>query len=372
LHNEEKAAFCAECGAFLEWEGKKVEPDPKPEPTAAAASALPTVAATGPASIHESGTPTLETPEVEAPKAENAGSDVVRTAEALLAEPEAVKPGRPITRPPVPRHDPAPVQTATPGEVTCRTCGAGNDPGRHLCQRCGTSLEELSGDQPLQTPAPERVPWWRKIRPPGAGAGKRKARDDSSGRPKIDEALIKRAIAVAVTIGVLLCIVVPGIRRPIKRNANSLMGKIVYHYTLADVTSADAFGNDIGGHAALNVFEGDAKSFWAAPAAKPGTPARIRLFLDRPSDVALIRITPGDPNNFLGSARPRRIEYQFSDRKTHSALQIENSHSAQKFKVRGRKTAYVDFTVVDIYPAPGSPWYFAVDRIEIFKKTPGL
>jgi hypothetical protein len=129
--------FCESCGAFLEWEGERVDPAP-PRPTRApgtgAAPAAP--APTGP------------------PPAAGAGA----------AGPPGGAPPGPAPRAAAPAGTPPPlaVPAAPPGpgaSVTCLECGADNDGDRRFCRRCGSSLDLVAlAGPPAAPPAPGPVP----------------------------------------------------------------------------------------------------------------------------------------------------------------------------------------------------------------------
>ena len=304
------------------------------------------------------------------PAPAGAGAGATPDGSVAARQPEAVKPGRPVARQ-VQRQAGEPVQRINPGDLICGQCGQGNDPSRNFCRRCGASLKEA---------VVAKVPWWKRwfhrkpkqgvpagTRPVGrAGAGKSGGRS----RPSFGT-LLKRILTVAVVVAVLVGLLVPSARRSVKRRLTSIESTFIYHYTPVDITKADAGANQLPGHEASNVFMGDVNSFWASGAPKPGTTMTVRLTFNQPSDVSLLRITPGDPTNFTGSPRPSLINYTFSDGKTHPPLHIENLNKPQQFKVSAKKAAYVDITVSATYPVAGSPLYAAIARIEVFVKKAG-
>jgi hypothetical protein len=107
--------FCESCGAFLEWEGEKVEPTPTPASEAGAAP--------GPAPPRH-------------------GEPVPDPERWTVSEPPPPLPGGPV-----PPTGPAPsVQTRPAGrgttgsDVTCLECGGRNAADRRFCRRCGASL----------------------------------------------------------------------------------------------------------------------------------------------------------------------------------------------------------------------------------------
>ena len=303
-----------------------------------------------------------------APTAASAGAGA--GAAPVAQQPQAVKPAKPVNRP-TSRRPTERVRTVNPGDLICGQCGEGNDPKRNFCRNCGASLKEATVVS---------IPWWRRIfkRKPKAPvpAGTRPGRGRGGGEGAHREmpdvgGLLKKLGLVAVAILAIVALAVPSVRRGVPRNLNGVIKKFIYHYVPVSITKADAFGSELPGHTAANVFQGDVNSFWASPPPKPGTKVRIRLTFNHPQEISLLRITSGDPTNFAGSSRPSVIEYQFSDGKTHPPLQVENLQTPQKFKVSSAKAAYVDIVIDSVYPVAGSPYYSAISRIEAFVKKPG-
>ena len=134
--------FCGGCGAFLEWEGERVEvPD-------------------GPAPI-SSPPPSDQTSAPRPPPPSG---------------PVAVQPAPPIERPKPPPPRPQ-TQRAEPGDIFCGQCGQPNNPGRRFCRKCGSVLAEQV--------AVARLPWWKRIfhRHPSDQKGAAKAGEPASGGP---------------------------------------------------------------------------------------------------------------------------------------------------------------------------------------------
>ena len=111
--------FCESCGAFLEWEGEKVEPAPTPASEAGPAPAP------GPAPPHH-------------------GEPVPDPDRWAVSEPPPPMPGGPVPPPtgPAPGVQTRPAGRGTTGsDVTCLECGGRNAADRRFCRRCGASLE---------------------------------------------------------------------------------------------------------------------------------------------------------------------------------------------------------------------------------------
>jgi hypothetical protein len=73
----------------------------------------------------------------------------------MSRQPAAVKPAqaqkRRVAPPPKPPDEPE----YNPGDLVCTNCGAGNDPARRFCRRCGQTL--------VDAVVAQRPPWWRRI-----------------------------------------------------------------------------------------------------------------------------------------------------------------------------------------------------------------
>jgi hypothetical protein len=118
--------FCESCGAFLEWEGEKVDPAPAAAPGAAS----------GPAS----GTA--------APRHGEPVPDPERWAAPPPLPPD---PGGAVPPPagPAPSLQTRPAGSGTTGsDVTCLECGGRNAADRRFCRRCGASLELVALARP--------------------------------------------------------------------------------------------------------------------------------------------------------------------------------------------------------------------------------
>ncbi|HWG99292.1 MAG TPA: hypothetical protein VNV66_08215, partial [Pilimelia sp.] len=160
--------FCAQCGAFLEWDGARVdEPGAAattgPSPAGAAPAATESPASTG--APVGAGTPAVAAVPVrgggprpnggEPAAGASADTGPAGAAEPTAAQPAEVRPTevRPTevrpseVRPGAPRRQravtpppPAPVRAPREGDLACGGCRAGNEPTRRFCRSCGASL----------------------------------------------------------------------------------------------------------------------------------------------------------------------------------------------------------------------------------------
>jgi hypothetical protein len=147
--NPADAAFCGDCGAFLEWVGTNEE------------------------------------------AAEEAAAPAPVDQEAVVNVPEAVLPGEAAHRR---TRKAAPlVLPPAAGELACPHCGAGNQPGRRFCRACGAAL--------AAAPPPARKErWWRRLlrrrKSYTAGTRRRIRR-----RVRVPRSLV--ALAVVAALGLL-------------------------------------------------------------------------------------------------------------------------------------------------------------------------
>jgi hypothetical protein len=176
--NNDGESFCANCGAYLVWQGEQEKPSknakagPESGPRDGKTVLMPKVPAPpdhGPASQwgtrrdQPSSVPRVTRLPGIFPEEEAAG--VIRAEKPLkpatvdsTEPPPEVKPGRrttPLEPGPPPLTDETP---PAPGELICGRCGAGNSRERHYCRRCAASLHEAAVVPPL--------PWWRRLASP--------------------------------------------------------------------------------------------------------------------------------------------------------------------------------------------------------------
>lgn len=305
MRNEDGESFCADCGAYLEWDGERVGapgpaaaappgPGPQAEETApgfvsrvkqavglgerppepavsdpgasgpAAAGAPPPAAPGGPAAP---GTPAAPPAPAGATWAPPPGAVAASAAPPAAAPPAAVLPGQAAPKPrrvDLPPEDRPPA----PGETICGRCGAGNAPARKFCRRCGASLADM--------PVAARLPWWRRLFSrnrvaPVAGTRPRTRAKRSHG--KLWTTLI--VVAVLVVAGVLT--------RPYWSPAlNEVIDRV--KGTTEVNPSAFSASSSAPGHPASYVRDGATNNFWA-PA---GTPAGQWVEADFPGPFRLV------------------------------------------------------------------------------------
>ncbi len=137
--NTDVVPFCESCGAFLEWEGERVE---RRDRARAGAPVRPRSARScncrDQHEVVDSSTPTM--PPTPLPQAQP-----VDVPEPRL--PEAELPRTPPVRPQA--------FDVGPADQYCGSCGAGNARERRYCRTCGEPLADVERD--------ERLSWWSRV-----------------------------------------------------------------------------------------------------------------------------------------------------------------------------------------------------------------
>ena len=286
-HNDEGVSFCGNCGAFLEWEGERLEesapvavepeaPAEKPglvervkqavgleqapaeeaevapasgeAPAAAPAGEPQAVTPARPPRRSRSKAPSAATPPAAIAgetSAEAAGATTSTGSAAAGQAPPAtpatpptrpVEDGQPAARIPVARPPERvrprevrpvvapPVRRYNPGDLICGQCGTGNDPQRKFCRTCGNTLA---------TAVVARVPWYRRIfrrRPKTYAAGERPlgmATGAQPGRRPRRRSPLGRILGIAFllifAVGLVGYAVLPGVRNTV----NGAVGGVV-------------------------------------------------------------------------------------------------------------------------------------------------
>src|SRR5437879_13130416 len=94
------------------------------------------------------------------------------------------------------------------GDLICGQCGEGNDPVRHFCRRCGSSLDEAIA---------VRLPWYRRFFNRLFGGRTREAGwlPRRVGPPNVEGVvwrIVRLPIAALIIVGLLAFLLVPSSR----------------------------------------------------------------------------------------------------------------------------------------------------------------
>jgi ribosomal protein L40E len=250
--------FCGRCGTFLNWRAEEPAPVPAGAPAAEGQTA--------------------QQPVVQQPTDER----VLRAAPV------------PLTTAPRP---------IAPGDLICGQCGAGNDPTRQFCRKCGKSLADAET---------ARLPWWRRLfgRRRRTLGERPRAR---GGRPwRTAARLISRLLLVIVAVGGLLYATVPPVRTGVNTEVRTLKSWVAKQFSSKLVPARPATVTataSVPEHGAGLVADNARNTFWAAPAA--GEPTLVLTF-DKPVDLRQAIIRVGNAADFESTHRPAKLHLVYS------------------------------------------------------------
>ena len=335
----ENEAFCGECGAFLEWEGEKVEPEP-----ARVLYAEP-VAAEQPGLVERARTAIgIGAEERHADKAESLPPPIVTEPVAATPAAPAPAPVRPgVAAPKVPRRSvPLDDRRPAPGEIVCGACGAGNVPTRKFCRRCGADLV----DAPVV-----KNPWWRRIftrtHAPGPVAGTRPERVT---RKKLPSRPVLFAILVAV-----LAVAAYVQRGPLRNVADTVLDRVKGTQLVNPkaITASDA----APGHPAELARDGATNRFWAPGKAGDGKGSFVQASFDKPFRLVYLRVFNGSSGElapYLTQARPHSVRVtviRSSGKQTVKVIQLKDQPGKQEFHIAVSDASSVRLTIESAYGA---------------------
>ena len=401
--NPDNETFCTSCRAYLEWSGEKVvevapeAPPPPPAPVqgpgfidrvkqaaglerpvneqpaapAAAVIATPTPAPTtptppamaaGPAgasstvvSPQPSNQPPASGPAAPAPVSAGVLPRAADVPAAVLPQAVAPAPERPRQ---APKTDTATGRRYKPGDLICGQCGAGNNPERHFCQRCGANLN---------TAVVVKTPWYRKLFPARrpAAAGTR-----SAGAPvqRSWTGALFRVIALGVVAALVLAyFVVPPIHSKVNDTvasayaaAHKKFQPTIYRESAYQVTAS----SQLSIHPARLTIDQITSTYWAANTSTDKQPW-IRFTFASPVDLDEVLITTGAANDYTALARPQKVHIIFSDKST-ADLTFKDDPNPQTYDLVAHQVTYVEFHVVSIYPSAQSS-DVAINEVEFVK-----
>jgi len=327
-HNPPDAAFCGQCGTFLEWsEATETPAEPDPAPVASVDHGV-------------------------------GGADAGVSRRTLHDEPgeEGLRrPGEEIRR----RRAAAP-QAATrpvqPGDLICPACSNGNEPARRFCRACGAALR--AGPAP-----PPRERWWRRLlrrRQYAAGERRRTRR-----RVRIP---MRGPIVLAILAA--LGIYAAGPARPqITKAQVALQDRFGTHAPITPKTWKASSSRPGAGPERLS--DRAANQFWAPNSAPAGAwveadlPRAVRLL-----DVVVTGGRSSDAQQFQAQGRPYEVDVTLSTqdgRSITARVVMQDKAGEQKFSVKADRVVKVRLTFRSAHGmAPGR--YLAVAEVEFFAR----
>jgi hypothetical protein len=305
-----------------------------------------------------------------------AGGEEGRAPEVGAARrPEAVKPGRTRVRRPAPVTSPA--EVLNPGDLVCGQCGAGNDPTRRFCRRCGTSL--------VVAAVVPRPPWYRRLfhrrprakpeagsRPGPAGSGRRDQSLATRGRYAFLKAR-STAGKVGRILALLAVLGVAGLSLgPWREAAGDLfhrVERVVSPDYEAVRPAAVAATSELGDHPARAVIDQVSNSYWAEGAAGTGAGQGLTFTFDGPVDLDRVGFLNGasaEPEDFVTQPRLREVQLLFDDGTTAS-ITLKDDADFQQHGIGAKGVTTVQLQIVSVYPSlDGSAASLA--EVEFFRK----
>lgn len=326
---DDGVVFCGRCGAFLEWEGERVETPGAAKPPEPAMAAETAVATDDELSVWERAAARAASEQVPAttsdpasvaapepapdPTPEPSGSVDTRQPEEMRRQPDEVR-QRPSG--PAPRH----VEQLPSGSLICGKCATGNAPDRSFCLKCGHSLEWAQ--------VVERPPWWRRLL-----SRERTYRAGTRRRPRRRGRWVFRLVLLGALLAVVIALLGP--LRP------SIVGG--YHWVMNTIAGPQQVRTDdvtasatAEGHQPAMAFDGANNTYWAAPADDEAP--FLRATMPEPVHLVMVGITPGTSLQtpvFLEGPRPEVIEIsaETTEGVRVERFTLEPNPGFQKFEV---------------------------------------
>jgi len=394
--NADRESFCGACGAFLEWEGAPAATTPAvttpavtttPGPAPANAPGVPVAPPAAPvapapvprAPVPRAPVPTAPTvgaqfpPPVEPPEPPGpphvnppAAPGVSRPEPESVAErdldperrgPAAVRPGEAVRRRPTPGPVPADEPPPAAGDLICGQCGAGNDPSRRFCRRCGASLVTARVVAP--------PPWWRRL----LARLRRRGRPAGYRRPVRQPVRIRgRLVVLFALAAIVLVAALPG-RGWVRTGTEIVRDRSSPHVPVTPVASRASSSAPAAGPERL--LDGVSNQFWAPVPTGSAEGQWFEVDLPDPTRVLDLVIHSGvsaDRKQFLTQARPRELTVTFTaeDGQTRSkVIRLRDQPGKQEFQVRVARVVRVRFTLRSAYGAQPNR-RVAVAELEVF------
>ena len=355
--NNDGESFCANCGAYLVWQGEQEKPSKnakagqEADPGDGKTVLMPKVPAPpdhGPAS--QRGTRMDQPSSV--PRVtrlpgtflDEEAAGVIRAEKPLkpvpgdTAEPPPeVKPGRrttPLeTGPPPPRDETPPA----PGELICGRCGAGNNRERHYCRRCAASLDEAAVVPPL--------PWWRRLASP-----RPKAPLPAGTRPKRKRRHFPvRLVGFLAVLGVLGGAAYAG-RSSIDTTVAQVQDRFLSSDRRANSVTASSSQPDRLPGFAIDTFNDRS---WAAGVAGNTGDQYLDFVFEREFRLTQIVISSGaskDSNIFIKERRPLNVEVtagRADGQPTTERFELKDVPETQSFYIAADRVTAVRLMILD-------------------------
>jgi hypothetical protein len=245
-----------------------------------------------------------------------------------------------------------------PGDLICGQCGEGNDPNRHFCRRCGSSLDEA---------VVVSTPWYRRIfkRRVYEAGGRKKVR---FGLGHAIFNLIRAAILALVVLSILLYALVPGLHSTVNARAtqtfNNLRVTLLPRYD--PIHPVQVLGSSsVPGHSPTMATDTYKNTYWGVNTTRDRQPT-LRVTFDSPYDIGYLIFTDGIKDNFQSGPRPKDVHIVFSDG-TFKNLTLADTFDPQKVPVDSPRVTTIEITILDTYASlQGNT--MALTEVEFFQR----
>jgi hypothetical protein len=319
-------------------------------PTAAAAA--PASTATNQAAASASTGARADEPAAVRPQATQPAAVKPQAGQPASRQPAAVKPAaqqkRRVAQPAKPPDEPE----YNPGDLICGNCGAGNDPTRRFCRRCGQTLVDAIVAQ--------KPPWYRRIfrrRQRALKAGERPAwMGDQERRSRVSwlhrflrlQRLVAMLLIGAAFLGAGAYAFLPDVHKKVDDGINQVRRMIMPKYE--PITPSTFTGDSIKDHPADMAFDAYLNTYWAVNSA--GDPA-LTVTFDRPFDLGAVQFHSGPTDQRTMFDRPKTVELTFpnSDVKPIVLTLPDSDKDMQNAGLDAPGIQKLVITFQDFYPA---------------------
>jgi hypothetical protein len=338
----ESAMFCDSCGAVLPQAAREAVPEAALADAAASAVTR-----------------------QDLPADERARSLIIPVAESAHPEqPSPVLPGIPDTAVPTVRR---PDQDVVLTGQSCPWCSTLNPLDRHFCRRCAMLLD--------RRPAPERLPWWRRLFDWYRQSGWRHRELPYAGeRPRLRRGTGRLARWLVLAVIAVLAAVAAGTWAGAA--VTDVKDHFAHRYPVF-ATTVTASHSDPE-HPVSDLHDGFNNTWWGTGEAGDGAGVSVDAAFAQPINLLDIVITPGAgvrPDVFTAESRPQVIEVTLvraDGSSTETTITLADSPGPETFAIQGADVAGVRLTLQSAYLAqPSSATEVAIAEVEFFASSGG-
>ena len=295
---------------------------------------------------------------------------VIEVVEVVTPEPEqppAVLPGQPLSRQPTAVHPAPPKKRIAqptpppgepdykPGDLICGNCGAGNDPQRRFCRRCGTSLVEAI--------VARRPPWYRRIfrrRDRALAAGERPKhmgrKEKRRGRSMLRQIFRVRKlaftlVAIAALAGGAGYALLPDVRSQVDNAIADVRCMVMPPNPLPAIFPITTVGASVGQNTATRVADNNTATYWVVD---PEGNQTITFTFEQEFELGgLIFHTSSEAGaGFLLHQRPRSVQITFPETGAQPiTLELTDSDEPLINQVSAGGVTVIQMRILSAYPA---------------------